>query len=970
MMKKTGSAYHFPSGRLFWCLAFLYASFMAIFMQKLALPMMPELHAGHGLLKNDAIVFHNIAIEMAEKIRTIGWSEWKLFPGAAGNVGILSAVYALFGPDPAWFIPINAAAHATGAFLIYRMGSRLWPGNTGKLGGLVAGIAFLVFPSALQWYGQNHKDAFAIAGILIILEAWLDLHANLTAGLRSMPLLLLKALFGVVLLGVVRPYYPFLMVGALMASAVITSLVEILGKKPRNLLILLPKQVPLVMLVLVVAFSFQHYTKSVSDVYGEGTFLQYKESSRPPNGVSDYKQDNKQDFWEWKDSKNLPKVVDKFFKRASELRAHFIAFGRSVGASSEVDGNQQPDNAVSAIAYMPRALVVGLFAPFPQTWGERVSAPRLIGAVETAIWYLMAFGFVLTLRKQPSRQLFAGLAFCIPLFVVLAYIHPNVGTLYRQRFGIWQFVMLCGSVGWADLLLGIFERRVAKRSTLLKVTEQELSVSAQIPTRNGVDGIVASGAVVIIITLACYLGFLARDLLMVQKLGMNAQLDGFFTAMMIPMFFVTFLAMPMADAMMMPFFEAGEKREQLVQSMLSFAVLLLGGATVLVELLAPQAVFLVLGDSTTQKAVAATTMLRWFAPIILSSAWTVIGNAALNALGRSRDAALGQLVVPVATILALIFVDDKNAPVAAILGMLLGTFLNAVLVLLHLCRHQIRLLPALNQVSVISPLTQAYRRLMLAALLTSVLVPLNYAFAASVASGAVSAWALASKIVVLFTGLASVGASAVVLPHLAHLLLQSQKSGMQDDALFLLAAGSWIGGLLAAGTMLFAEPLVGAALSGSVSLEQVQELANIVKVGVLQLPVAIAAALVAKMAIVSGASSRVLWAAVLGLLCNLLVNVLLVPRFGVLGVAIGSLSGTVVSTLGLVVAARKKIGLEFRELLTLFVSWLAWWGVCLAVVSGGLVAMICAGFAILGMALAQFGILRDDRRLLINEENI
>jgi len=58
--------------------------------QKLALPLVPSLHAGHGLLVNDAILFHETAAEIAARINTLGWSEWSLWPANfTGNVGSL-----------------------------------------------------------------------------------------------------------------------------------------------------------------------------------------------------------------------------------------------------------------------------------------------------------------------------------------------------------------------------------------------------------------------------------------------------------------------------------------------------------------------------------------------------------------------------------------------------------------------------------------------------------------------------------------------------------------------------------------------------------------------------------------------------------------------------------------------------------------------------------------------------------------
>lgn len=64
----------------FWVFGFFYACLMSLATQKLFLPKMPDLHGGHGLLKNDAIVFHNAAVELAARIHAHGWSEWSLFP--------------------------------------------------------------------------------------------------------------------------------------------------------------------------------------------------------------------------------------------------------------------------------------------------------------------------------------------------------------------------------------------------------------------------------------------------------------------------------------------------------------------------------------------------------------------------------------------------------------------------------------------------------------------------------------------------------------------------------------------------------------------------------------------------------------------------------------------------------------------------------------------------------------------------
>ncbi|WP_374615129.1 lipid II flippase MurJ [Sphingorhabdus sp.] len=925
----------FPSGRLFWSLCFAYALFMALLLQKAILPLWPEMHAGHGLLMNDAIVFHNVAVEIAQRIQTIGWSEWRVYPpGASGNVGLLSALYALLGPDPAWFIPFNAAAHATGALLIYRIGSRLVDSDVGRLGGLLAGICFLVFPSALQWYGQNHKDAFAIAGLLLALDAWLEMHDD-RFGLAQGAMLgvLLQMLLGAVLLGLVRPYYVVVLVLALLASFLTASIWRtspgIVGTRLGSIAGLA---------LLAAAFAS---VDSATGVYG----------GNPGESTKEY--------FHWQRSETVPALVDKSLRRASELRAHFVNFGRSVGAGSEVDGDRLPNSALAAIAYLPRALVVGLLAPFPDTWSERVTLPRLVGAMETACWYLAVLGGLVTVARYRSRKLLAGAVFCAILITMLAYIHPNVGTLYRQRFGLWHFFMLVGCIGWVSLMLGHLTHH---SSSVLTPGLEGGAAEAPTPMASAADRLAGSGTMVILITLACYLGFFARDLLLIGQLGLGGELDAFFSAAMIPMFFVSCLAMPLGDALVLPFVAAlngaADVPVRLLRATLGLALMLLVGAMCVALVGAPWLVSWVLGNASAENQTEAVEMLRWFAPIIGLSAWTVVGNAALNSLGKSRASALGQLAVPVATLIALVLVPSGQTVAAGIGGMVVGTLGNSVIVFWRLRASGFLLLPSGSPLAVTAEVRRLYLPLVAAAILPAALIPMNYAFAASVTTGTVAAWAFASKIVVLFSGLASVGATAVVLPQLAQALVLGQAGQMRHDANMLIALGIWLGGVLTLGGFLFAEPMVAGLLGKGLAAEQIVELTGIVKVGMLQLPLAIVGALANKLAIAAGRSSRVMHSALLAFIGNILINLLLVPRLGVMGVAVGALLGSTLATVAVLAGTYRHIGLALREIFIALACWLAWLAVCVALVSNSTAALVSAVVALLGMARLQWWALR------------
>lgn len=934
MPKAMGSmaeGFAFPTGRLFWSLSFAYACFMALLLQKAILPLWPEMHAGHGLLMNDAIMFHNMAVEIAQRIHANGWSEWHIYPqGASANVGLLSLLYTLLGPDPAWFIPFNAAAHATGALLIYQIGSRLVGSDLGKLGGLLAAICFLIFPSALQWYGQNHKDAFAIVGLLLVLDAWLAIHDDQYAvEVRDTIRVFFAALLGTLLLGLVRPYFVVLVALALLASFLISSI-----WRSRAKVALIRLAFIVVIALLAAVFVLFGMTEGV---YG---------SNLEKMNVGAYQSEAEK--FHWNESDRMPTILEKTLRRASELRAHFVFFGRSVGAGSEIDGDRLPNAAWEALAYMPRATFVGLFAPFPDTWGERVTLPRLIGAVETAAWYLACLGVIFSVARYRSRKLLAGVVFCAVVITMLAYVHPNVGTLYRQRFGLWHFFMLVGCIGWVGLLLERFSRPTISVSPIV-VNDRFPEQRANPLTPS--DSLSGQGAVVMLITLACYLGFFARDLLLTGQLGLGGDLDAFFATAMITMFFVNCLAIPFGEALVLPFVSArnsslgGDSR--LLRGALSLALVLLFGVTCFTLVSAPWTVSLVLSSATEETQDLTVTLVRWFAPIITLSAWTVVGNAALNSLRKPRASALSQFVVPIITLAALVLAPSEKIMVACIGGMIVGTLINALFVFWHLRVNGLLLLPGSSVFAATREVRRNYWPLVAAAVLPTALIPMNYAFAASVSTGMGATWAIASKIVLLFSGLVSVGATAVVLPRMAD-LISSAGGRVRSDANLLIALGVWMGGVLMLGGFLFAEPLVAILLGKGLSITEVKDLALIAKIGLMQIPVVIIGVLANKLAVGVGRSAWVMYSSILAFSINLLFNILMVPKIGVLGVAIGSLLGGAVSLTVVLAGVYRHIGLSLPETFIAAACWLSWATVCIGLLLVS-EAVFISGVVLLGL---------------------
>lgn len=641
------SDYKFPPLWVLWLSGYAYAFVIAVVLQKLVMPIMPGLHAGHGLMNHDAIVFHDMAVAMADRILASGWGEWDLIPGngITANVGILAAVYAIFGADPVWFIPLNAGFHALGALLVLRLGTYIMPGKSGLIAGGVTAFLFLVFPSALVWYGQNHKDAFLIAGYLLMLVAIVAaLERTTWKGLLGDAFVMS---LGGALVAIMRPH--MLMVYAV-AFAFVLLILICWHFVRRSRTTLLAFRNGLIMLgVVLVANSMAPTHHGLIDIeISVGT---------PHRMVVD---------WHWDNTGLLPVVMENKLKQASFIRAHFVDAGKSVGAGSIIDGDMLPTNAFEMLAYLPRALWVGLFAPFPDTWMERPTLPRVIGAIETLIFYLAAAGILIILWRRPSIPLVACLVVSALVLTVLSYTSPNLGTLHRIRYGPWFVFMLSGVCGWIWL--------VGKATHLLRIahatrdgghgnTPPAGQSTSAINLGVSGRGAVGAGVMVSLVSLIGAFGLLVRDLLLINLSGFGTSLDSFYLAMMIPMLLVSILALPLGDALTAALHRMKERKD--IQSLLSTtsgASLFSFGLLAVIVLAAASPIyrnFVANGDVSQVVMLIPISLL-----LFMFSGLVVTGNSLLNSLGKPALAAAAQLVVPLVAVGAILVAPEIHSVVS------------------------------------------------------------------------------------------------------------------------------------------------------------------------------------------------------------------------------------------------------------------------------------------------------------------
>jgi hypothetical protein len=132
-------------------------------------------------------------------------------------------------------------------------------------------------------------------------------------------------------------------------------------------------------------------------------------------------------------------IFDNVATQVSGLRLGFHNYGRNIQGGSYVNVNQDYVNFDALISYLPKAMYYGLLSPFPtifyKSGDETGRIGNILAGIETLIFYILLIGFFYMLFKDPIQiaPISIVIIFSIVVIVLLGYVVPNLGALYRLR---------------------------------------------------------------------------------------------------------------------------------------------------------------------------------------------------------------------------------------------------------------------------------------------------------------------------------------------------------------------------------------------------------------------------------------------------------------------------------------------------------------------------------------------------------
>jgi len=947
--KSAEDEYSRPVLAILWLAFFSYTTSVALLFQYLVLPMVPSLHAGQGLLSGDSLYFHQVAQALAETIARDGWSAWTPRPSVntQGNVAVLAALYALFSPNPSSAIPVNACLHASSGVLLILLGRELSSSRAARFGSVVAACLFIGFPSALNWYGQIHKDGYAILGFLLLLYSGVKILK--LERLRAAVNPLISAGAGLALTVFVRPNN--LQLFEIMAVVMLILAMVMFRRMNIRCIVQIMFAVMIVFATLVVrpeAHQMETPVRQILSQENAGILT-------APEVVESLLS------WQWTSSSVLPMFADGLAKKLSHLRVFMAIYGVRENAGSMVDLDSMPSNSKELLAYLPRATLIGVFAPFPSTWASKFSLSRMVGVAEIFIWYLIFPGLLwLVWQRRRNPILWWLLGCALAILSVESYVTANLGTLHRVRYPFLFILILLGTIGWAEAISKYWRKAEETSEAPLRSNTPDRTSSFHGVSAAGAFAAARRGLLVVVLTGCLFLGLFVRDILLVRVLGLGADLDSYQLASFIPLFVTALLAVPLGPVLITQFVgirkcDGGEAAASWVGAM---AAVLMGGFVLLSFGVAAGVWFGFVGTVPESMHGSVAGMLVWLLPVVALSGSVVLGNAVLMANSRAVSANLAQLAVPLISVALILFLGHRVGAVAAAGGLMLGQLINYLLVATASDSLGYSIRPRFGNTRWREWVGQ-YAPLVATSALTSAAIPVGIYFASQLPEGSVAAFSMGSKVLQSVTALISAALIAVVLPYFSRLFAADRLPEARRSLQLLLTLGTALAVPFSFVLFLSADTIAGILFAGGrIGAAEIKHLGSVIQYGALQLPFYVVLVVLIKFTIAGRETLWVLVAAALGQLANIVGASFLVGRFGTAGLAMSMTLGIAVSSLLLLLWATIRQHMRWMSSALVALSWMLFFTLSVCMHFGSMPGSIVCVLAFLLLTLGELALSR------------
>jgi putative peptidoglycan lipid II flippase len=400
-----------------------------------------------------------------------------------------------------------------------------------------------------------------------------------------------------------------------------------------------------------------------------------------------------------------------------------------------------------------------------------------------------------------------------------------------------------------------------------------------------------AAAIVGILTVLGRIAAMSKELVVAHAFGRSDALEAFLIAYMVPLFLVNPMMSALGSALLPVLLEkqhreSEEAAERLLSSVVVATLIGLTLVTVTVGLCAPLYLHLLAHNFSNAKLLLTQKLLYLLLPWIVFSGLATLLSCIMNARERFALPALVPLATPLVTILFIVVARSQGAYALAA-GTTIGGLLETVLLFWILSAHNIRLSFRWNgfDPTMRTVLSQYAPMLAGAFLLASNLV-IDQSFAATLSAGSVAALSYGSKISNALLLIAGTALSAATLPYFSKMAAQSDWVGCRHTLkryTTLITLVAVPATLLLIGS---SKPIIRLLFQRGAFTPADTHVVNIVQICCcLQIPFQCLCLLFARFISAVKRNDLLLYAAVVNVVVNVVMDLVLMRIWGVAGIA-------------------------------------------------------------------------------------
>jgi hypothetical protein len=422
--------------------AILHAATTSIVLLIGRLGLMPSQFDRNGLaaFADDGSMYQGEVIELCDVLKHQGLIAWATWPTQL-HVRLYSVPVAVLGGRSNLNIltiePLNLIYYLAIVVLVFTLGKVIFNSRTG----LIAAVTVALWPSLLLHTTQLLRDPLLIASLLVLVLSLILVMQRDYAWWRAV-LIGAAGSVAIVLIRIVRLpmwniLWPTIVLGLFFLGARVVRQRRFPAGNIAGIILILATM--------------------IITPYFQDSFRNQEMVRRPRIIVPEEVQ-------------SLP-MEQQIAARRHGFSLQLDPSGQPVPseAGSDIDPGVRLTSTTDIIRHVPRALMVGFLAPFPNMWfssGKQVGASgRLLSGFETLLSYMIECLALYGLWRE-RRNLSAWFIFLVVTLgaVALGLVVANIGALYRLRYPFWVLLIICGASGASHLFQHHFKAANAGNS--------------------------------------------------------------------------------------------------------------------------------------------------------------------------------------------------------------------------------------------------------------------------------------------------------------------------------------------------------------------------------------------------------------------------------------------------------------------------------------------------------------------------